>query len=80
MVNGWKVTAIIFIIITILFSAFMVLSISLYNEEQEFTNECYYNICEDYNDAYYDVWERTCTCYNINYDGEYSVEKVKYLS
>lgn len=67
--NGWKVTAIIFIILfileTILFGTIIKLGVDEFNRE----SECSVNVCgASYYDAfYYDSYEQMCYCY---WDGE----------
>ena len=60
MVNGWKVTAIIFIILFVLVTTALVyltyLGVGIVNRE----NECSINICDGYDAFYYDDWERMC--------------------
>ncbi len=76
-INGWKVTAIIFIC---LFAGLLILNIwavaSVINDEEE-TNQCYYNVCSEYIEATYD--EGICRCYNINSTGEYELVKTEYF-
>ena len=76
MVNKWKVTAIIFIVYSVLLTATIAWGISIVNEEEAATNECYYNTCEEYYDGY---WEAgVCTCYNLNEYGEYEIARTVY--
>ncbi len=62
--NGWKVTAIIFIILFTLQMSFMIWGVTLVLEEEKNTDECYYDICEDYINAYFE--EDVCYCYNAD--------------
>ena len=63
MVNGWKVTAIIFMTLFILETAFLIWGVSLANESIEKENECVYNICQDYDSYLFDEYENICYCY-----------------
>ena len=80
MVNGWKVTAIIFIVLFILETAFIFWAVGLANESTALENECYYDICDLGNpNSRYDTWyvdtvDKVCSCY---VDGE--VKLTKYL-
>lgn len=66
MVNGWKVTAIISIILNLLILSFVGWGVSLVAEDAEVTNECWYNTCSDFEDAYYDTTNGMCYCYMFN--------------
>ena len=66
MVNGWKITAIIFIIIFILETAFFIYSFNLGTEMIEKENECAYNVCNNYDSYAYDDYAEICYCYNDN--------------
>ena len=68
MVNGWKVTAIIFIVLFILEGLFLVWAYNLALEDVERENECIYNVCvEEPYYTYYEI-ERICECYNEDYE------------
>jgi len=74
MTNGWKVTAIIFMILFILetlaFVGTIFLGVNMINKE----NECSYNICQGYEAFIYDDYSNVCSCYK---QGE--VVKQEYL-
>ena len=74
--NGWKVTAIIFIVLFILETAFFIgiLSIGISDIEKE--NQCAYNVCDGSGYQSYIYYEFTgvCECYN---NGE--LMKTRYL-
>ena len=61
--NGWKITAIIFIVLFILegllFGWFLYLGLNIIEKE----NECSINICSLYDFYYFDTTERVCYCY-----------------
>lgn len=73
----WKVLAIIFIIIFILENAFFVWAYLSVVQEEKQTNYCYYDVCEDYPQAYY--LDKLCTCYEYDLIGNLQVAKQKYL-
>ena len=76
MVNGWKITAIIFIVYSVLLTSTITWGIVMVNEETDAINECYYNTCEQYPQA--DWYEGVCTCYDVDEYGEYEVAKTSY--
>lgn len=75
MANGWKITAIIFIILFILQTILFVGIIYLGYKEISKESECSVNICKDYDAYIYDSTYQICYCYK---DGE--VAHTKYLS
>lgn len=74
--NGWKLTAIVFIVLfileTILFISIIVIGFSQIDKE----NQCIYNVCEDesYDSYTYDDVTSICECYT---NGE--LIKMEYL-
>lgn len=68
--NGWKLTAIIFIILFVAETIFFVWLVQNGFEEIEKENECAINICEWY-DAY-QYYDSICYCYE---DGEIVYEE-----
>ena len=77
MVNKWKTTAIVFMTLFLLLLAFNVWSVSLVFEDEALTNECYYDICEQYPNAWQE--DAVCYCYDYNEYGEEEVVKTKYM-
>ena len=73
MKNKWKTIAIIFIILFGLLMIYNIWAINYYFAEEDKTTECYYDICEEYYDAYY--VDDVCYCY----DEEYNLEKTDYM-
>ncbi len=63
MVNGWRITAIIFVIISILEFLFIGWIFSLGTEMIEQENECSINVCSDYSSFYFDYDFGMCYCY-----------------
>ncbi len=72
-VNGWKVTAIIFIILFSLQVLVTIWGLVLIQVEEDKIDECYYDICEDYADYFF--YEDFCYCY----DTDDEVVKTKYM-
>jgi len=75
--NRWKTIAIIFIILFLLETSFWVWAFWYDAKETALTNECYYDICEDYPDAWYD--DKICSCYDYDVIGELIVVKQEYM-
>ena len=73
-INGWKITAIIFIIIFILQTSFWIWLVLDSNDQKEKTAICYYDICEGYLVSSFEY--NFCKCYNFD-NGEYVLEKTE---
>lgn len=69
----WRTIAIISISITLIFSLLTLLGGMMINQEEENTNICYYEICEDSVDAVY--YEGICGCYEYNSSGSLILSK-----
>ena len=67
-INKWKVIAIVFISLFVLETAFILWGTYLVAKEERMIMECYYEICEDYSDAYLE--DKVCSCYNYDLWGE----------
>ena len=63
MVNFWKATAIIFIILFVIETAGVVFLIQLGTETIEKENECAYNICNEYSSYAFEEYDSMCYCY-----------------
>jgi len=61
--NGWKITAIVFIILFILETCFLIWAFNLGTQMIENENECAINVCNDYETYYYDDYNNMCYCY-----------------
>jgi hypothetical protein len=74
--NGWKIIAIISILINL--SIVLLFGYLIYedNKQVENKNICYFEICEGYREATYE--EQVCTCYTEG-DTEWIVAKQKYF-
>lgn len=75
--TAWKTLAIIFIILFILETSYVSWSIWVYEQQIQKTNQCYYDICEGYPDAWYQ--DGLCTCYEYDLMGESVVAKQKLM-
>ena len=76
MVNKWKVTAIIFIVLFSILLVFNIWAVVYTFSEEEAYNDCYYNVCGVSYDAWYE--NGICTCYGYDELGEYGVVKMEY--
>jgi len=74
--NKWRTTAIVFICLFVAIISFNIWAYTLIVDEEAEANNCYYNICEEYIDAWYE--EGLCTCYNIDEQGVYEIAKTEY--
>lgn len=75
--KAWKITAIIFIVLFVLETAFWTWAMFASIAEEETKYECYYDVCSDTYDAYYE--NNICTCYDLDTLGQYIVTKEKYM-
>lgn len=66
--NGWKATAIIFMILFVLIVGFMVWAYTLAVEDVDRENECLYNVCSEEPYYIYYEFEKVCECYDDNYE------------
>lgn len=73
----WKTLAIIFGILFILETCFIIFSVKISIDEENKTHECYYDVCEEYPDAWYD--DGICYCYDYDSEGNLEVERTKSL-
>ena len=73
---NWKALAIIFLILFIVETAFVVWSIYYTMREDAKLGDCYYNFCQGSYDAKYTGG--VCTCYDLDMMGNYVVNKTKY--
>jgi hypothetical protein len=62
--KGWKITAIIFIILFVLETLFLIWAWNLANKSITGENECGYNVCKDYDS--YQFYNSMCYCYLDN--------------
>ena len=74
--NGWKVTAIVFIILFILETIFFISIVSIGFSDLNKENQCMYNVCggESYDSYVYYEFEGICECYKSGI-----VKKMEYI-
>ena len=76
--KAWMIVAIIFIVLFVIETAFIVWASSIAYIDSKRTDECYYDVCKDYPQAL--VEGRVCTCYDYNSDGtSYVVAKTELI-
>jgi len=75
--NNWKMIAIIFIVLFLVETFFIIWSLVIYSQIEQKTNECLYNVCSNYPEAWYE--NGVCLCYNYNASGSLVVDKEEYL-
>ena len=75
--NRWKITAIIFIILFTLETAFFTWAIVLATNEENKINECYYEICNEYPDALRE--DNLCYCYDYDVLGNLQIVKTELM-
>ena len=63
MVNGWKITAIVFIILFILQTLLFGLLIMWGIDSIEKEETCIYNVCDGYDSYAFDDYSNLCYCY-----------------
>ena len=73
----WKIIAIVFMTLFIVETAFIGWSVSIYYDELEMTNECYYEFCKDYPTA--DLIDGICTCYDYDLLGDFEAVDYKIM-
>lgn len=61
--KGWKILAIVLLVILVLENAFILWGVSLVNKDTANEKECMLNICQDYSSYYYNVDQQMCSCY-----------------
>ena len=71
--QGWKITAIVFISLFVVETLIMGYLIQTGLESIENENICAFDICEDSDSYYYDIYEEVCYCYDYNMLGELEV-------
>jgi len=73
----WKVLAIIFITLFILETAFVIWGMMLVSNEEAKTEECYYEVCRDYPDAWLEG--NICSCFEYDILGNLVVSKTELI-
>lgn len=74
---NWKIVAVVFLVVCFVETTYIVGTVISYNLQVDKSNECYYDICGDYPDAFYE--ESICTCYDYDVFGDYIIAEEKYM-
>ncbi len=75
--QGWKITAVIFIILFSCTWIWALYSIYSYSAEEERYYECQYDFCGEYPAA--ELIDNICYCYDYDLLGEYVLTKTEYM-
>ncbi|HDK42037.1 MAG TPA: hypothetical protein ENG87_01555 [Candidatus Pacearchaeota archaeon] len=75
--RGWRTLAIILLILSVSMIILTIISIHQNTQQVKNTNICYYDICSDYPDAYYE--NDVCTCYDYDVLGNEQVAYTEYM-
>ena len=73
----WKTLAIIFGILFLLETSFWIYSYNVVTKDEENMNICYYEVCGEYPQAFYE--DNICHCYDYDILGELVVSKSKVI-
>ena len=73
----WKTIAIIFIVLFILENLWIGYGLYLIDKDEDRINECYYEICKEYPDAWYEA--DVCSCYDYDLLGTLVVVEQEYM-
>jgi len=69
MKDGWKITSIVFMLLFVIETIYLIWAFNASTEYYERESECAYNICEvgtEHEAFAYDVYGEICYCYNDN--------------
>lgn len=77
--NTWKVLFIIVLVLFLLENSLVVWGAVSNKQIEKQTNVCYYDICADYPDAYYDYQTKLCDCYDKDLMGNKIIAKTEYM-
>ncbi len=66
--QGWKITAIIFMVLFFSFFSLTMWGLVITEQEASLERHCFYNVCGEYPDAYY--MNKVCTCYDYGVLGD----------
>lgn len=75
--NRWKIIAILFIILFLVENLFIVWTYYVGLQEENKVIDCYYDICGDYPEAYYE--SDVCICYDYDVMGELVIAKTEII-
>ena len=68
--SGWKIIAVVFILLFLAETLFIIWGYHLVVNEEKKTMSCYYEVCKDYPDARYETQRSLCTCYDYDVLGQ----------
>jgi hypothetical protein len=77
--STWKVLFIIILVLFVLENSLIVWGAVSNNKLEKETNICYYDVCEDYPNAYYDSSNKVCDCYESDLMGNEVIAKSEYM-
>jgi len=63
-INGWKIAAVIFIVLFVLETLFLAWAFSVSRDEIEKERKCAYDVCQEYNTYSYDSDTNLCECWD----------------
>lgn len=75
---NWKIIAIVFIILFVLENIFIGYGMYFNEKEVRLTNQCYYDVCSEQPEAFFD--QGVCYCYSYDLYGELKLEKTELLN
>lgn len=61
--QGWKTVAIIFIILFIIETIFLIYAYNIGTRTIKNEQKCAYNVCADYSSYFYSNYDQMCYCY-----------------
>jgi len=73
----WKTLAIILLVVVIVENIFIGFGMYLVAEEERMIEECYYDVCSEYADAY--IEGNICSCYKTDMFGELVLAKTEVI-
>ncbi len=73
----WRIACIFFIMLVVLASTIMLWANFYASSEIERMEECWYDVCSEYDDS--ELYGNDCYCYNFNEDGDYEIVFEKYI-
>lgn len=76
---NWKALAIVLLLILLLENGLLIWAYKQVTKEEEKTYECYYEICADYPQAYFDSTTNLCTCYDYDLLGDLQEVNTKWM-
>lgn len=75
--HGWKIFAIILLILFLLETSLMIFGMYLNEKDKDKMNTCYYDICTEYPEAY--IVDDICICYQYDLLDNLQIAKQVYI-